>query len=76
MTHGGLENASRKYSFTDVKKLIQNQQEKYHWEFLFLGANIDAIKVAGSMGINRIGRQITTAMELVQHLITGLLMKL
>lgn len=49
ITTDGLENASRKYSFTDVKKLIQNQQEKYHWEFLFLGANIDAIKVAGSM---------------------------
>ena len=53
ITTDGLENASRKYSFTDVKKLIQNQQEKYHWEFLFLGANIDAIEVAGNMGIKR-----------------------
>lgn len=53
ITTDGLENASRKYSFTDVKKLIQSQQEKYHWEFLFLGANIDAIKVAGSMGIKQ-----------------------
>ena len=53
ITTDGLENASRKYSFTDLKKLIQNQQEKYHWEFLFLGANMDAIKVAGSMGIKQ-----------------------
>jgi len=53
ITTDGLENASRKYSFTDVKKLIQSQQEKYHWEFLFLGANIDAIEVAGNMGIKR-----------------------
>ena len=53
ITTDGLENASRKYSFMDLKKLIQNQQEKYHWEFLFLGANMDAIKVAGSMGIKQ-----------------------
>ena len=53
ITTDGLENASRKYSFTKLKKLIREQQEKYHWEFLFLGANMDAIKVAGSMGIKQ-----------------------
>ena len=53
ITTDGLENASRHYSFTDVKKLIKRQQEKYNWEFLFLGANIDAIEVAGNMGISR-----------------------
>lgn len=53
ITTDGLENASRKYSFSKLKKLIREQQEKYHWEFLFLGANIDAIKVAGSMGIKQ-----------------------
>lgn len=53
ITTDGLENASRYYSFTDVKKLIKRQQEKYNWEFLFLGANIDAIEVAGNMGISR-----------------------
>ncbi len=53
ITTDGLENASRKYSFDDVKKMIERQQEKYNWEFIFLGANIDAIKVAGSMGICR-----------------------
>lgn len=53
ITTDGLENASRHYSFNDVKKLIKRQQEKYNWEFLFLGANIDAIEVAGNMGISR-----------------------
>lgn len=53
ITTDGLENASRHYSFKDVKKLIKGQQEKYNWEFLFLGANIDAIEVAGNMGISR-----------------------
>lgn len=53
ITTDGLENASRHYSFKDVKKLIKRQQEKYNWEFLFLGANIDAIEVAGNMGICR-----------------------
>jgi len=53
ITTDGLENASRHYSFHDVKKMIERQREKYHWEFLFLGANIDAIEVAGLMGINR-----------------------
>lgn len=53
ITTDGLENTSRHYSFEDVKKLIKRQQEKYHWEFLFLGANMDAIEVAGNMGISR-----------------------
>ena len=53
ITTDGLENASRHYSFKDVKKLIKRQQEKYNWEYLFLGANIDAIEVAGNMGISR-----------------------
>lgn len=51
ITTDGLENASRRYSVSQVKKMIERQKEKYNWEFLFLGANIDAIKVAGSMGI-------------------------
>jgi len=53
ITTDGLENASRHYSFKDVKKLIKRQQEKYNWEFIFLGANIDAIEVAGNMGISK-----------------------
>ncbi len=53
ITTDGLENASKKYSFKDVKKMIERQKKKYNWEFLFLGANIDAVKVAGNMGISR-----------------------
>ncbi len=53
ITTDGLENASKNYSFKDVKKMIERQKEKYNWEFLFLGANIDAIEVAGNMGISR-----------------------
>ncbi len=53
ITTDGLENASRRYSFRDVKHMIERQKNRYNWEFLFLGANIDAIKVAGQMGISR-----------------------
>ena len=52
ITTDGLENASRHYSFKDVKKLIKRQQEKYNWEFLFLGANIDAVQTSGKFGIS------------------------
>ena len=38
-----MENASHKYSFDKVKKMVKKEKEKYGWEFLFLGANIDAI---------------------------------
>ena len=51
ITTDGLENASRQYTIDKVKQLIERQKEKYHWEFLFLGANIDAVEVAGKMGI-------------------------
>lgn len=49
----GLENSSREYSYSKIKKLISIEQEKYGWEFLFLGANIDAAKVANDVGIRR-----------------------
>ena len=49
----GMENASTKYSYTKVKNMIKKQQEKYSWEFIFLGANIDAIKVADRIGIHK-----------------------
>lgn len=48
----GMENASSKFSAAEVKRLIERQKEKYGWEFLFIGANIDAIKTAESFGIN------------------------
>ena len=51
ITTDGIENASRRYSAQRVKAMIQRQKEKYGWEFLFLGANIDAVETAGSLGI-------------------------
>lgn len=47
----GMENSSREYSYNKIKKLIQRQKEKYGWEFIFLGANIDAVETAGRFGI-------------------------
>lgn len=52
ITTDGLENASREYSYDRVKKMVEQQKEKYGWEFLFLGANIDAIETAGRFGIS------------------------
>ncbi|MEH7332333.1 vWA domain-containing protein [Neobacillus drentensis] len=52
ITTDGMENASREYTYKKVKELIQHQQEKYNWEFIFLGANIDAEKEADSLGID------------------------
>ena len=49
----GMENASKEYTVNAVKKLISEQKEKENWEFLFLGANIDAIKTAESFGIEK-----------------------
>ena len=52
ITSDGMENASRRYSAQRVKEMIQRQKEKYGWEFLFLGANIDAAKEAARFGIS------------------------
>lgn len=51
ITNDGMENASRHYTAPQVKAMIQRQKEKYGWEFLFLGANIDAVETAGRLGI-------------------------
>lgn len=48
----GAENASRRYSSMQVKEMIRRQKEKYGWEFIFLGANIDAVETAGRFGID------------------------
>ena len=47
----GLENASRRYGKEEVRAMVKRQQERYGWEFLFLGANMDAITAAGNIGI-------------------------
>ena len=48
----GMENASREYRADQIKKLIEERKEKNNWEFLFLGANIDAIGAAKDIGID------------------------
>ena len=51
ITTDGMENASRKYGYDRVREMIHRQQERYGWEFLFLGANIDAAREAARFGI-------------------------
>jgi len=53
ITTDGMENASREYSYDKVKTLIERQKTKYGWEFIFLGANIDAVEAANRFGIDR-----------------------
>ena len=53
ITTDGMENASRLYSYDKVRRMIERQKKQYHWEFLFLGANIDAVSVAGRFGIDK-----------------------
>ena len=51
ITTDGMENASHRYSSDEVKKMIERQKNKYGWEFLFIGANIDAVDTAKHFGI-------------------------
>ena len=51
ITTDGMENASREYSYEKVRKMIEHEKEKYGWEFIFLGANIDAAQEAARFGI-------------------------
>ena len=51
ITTDGMENASRRYDYREVKAMIEQMREKYGWEFLFLGANIDAAREAARFGI-------------------------
>ncbi|MCL2099221.1 MAG: VWA domain-containing protein [Oscillospiraceae bacterium] len=48
----GEENASREFNAENLKAKIEHQKEKYNWEFIFLGANIDAVETARHFGIN------------------------
>ncbi len=52
ITTDGMENASHRYSSDEVKHMVNRQKEKYGWEFLFLGANIDAVETAARFGIS------------------------
>lgn len=52
ITTDGMENASREYSSAKIKQMIEFQKEKYQWEFIFLGANMDALNTAKDFGIS------------------------
>lgn len=52
ITTDGMENASRRYRYDEVKRMIERQKTKYGWEFIFLGANIDAAREADRLGID------------------------
>ncbi len=53
ITTDGMENASRNYSYSKVKKMIEHEQKKYGWEFIFIGANIDSYAEAQKFGIRK-----------------------
>ena len=53
ITTDGQENASYRFTSEQVKKMIERQKEKYGWEFLFIGANIDAVETAANYGISK-----------------------
>lgn len=52
ITTDGMENSSVIFDYRRVKRMIERQQKKYGWEFIFLGANMDAVGVAGRIGIS------------------------
>ena len=52
ITTDGMENSSRRYNYEKVKLMVERQKKEFGWEFLFLGANMDAIEVAGRFGIH------------------------
>ena len=74
----GYENSSREWNADAVKKLVTEQQEHYGWEFIFLGANLDALNVARGMGIaagsamayTASGAQVTNTMRSVGEYVT------
>ena len=53
ITTDGMENASRRFTSDEVKRMIERQKETHGWEFLFIGANIDAVETGARFGIDR-----------------------
>ena len=53
ITTDGMENASREFDYSKIKAMIEHRKSKYNWEFIFLGANIDAVEVANRFGVPR-----------------------
>lgn len=52
ITTDGMENSSRIYNYEKIKRMIEDKKKEFGWEFIFLGANIDAVKAAKSIGIS------------------------
>lgn len=52
ITTDGMENASREFTSNKIKAMVEKQKEKFGWEFIFLGANIDAVTTAAQFGID------------------------
>ncbi|WP_409252925.1 vWA domain-containing protein [Bacillus sp. SCS-153A] len=52
ITTDGWENASREFTYEKIKEMIKHQQEKYSWEFIFMGANIDVAQEADNLGVS------------------------
>ena len=53
ITTDGMENASRKFDYNKIKSMVERQKSRYGWEFIFLGANIDAADMANRFGVDR-----------------------
>lgn len=53
ITTDGMENASKKYTYDKIKKMVEKKKKKLGWEFIFMGANIDAVSVAGRFGVDK-----------------------
>jgi uncharacterized protein YegL len=53
ITTDGMENASHEYTYEKIKGMVERQKERYGWEFIFLGANIDAVSTAAKFGISK-----------------------
>ena len=49
----GLENSSKRYTYATIKQMVERQKEKYGWEFIFIGANMDVIQEANKFGIDQ-----------------------
>ncbi|MBS4197367.1 vWA domain-containing protein [Lederbergia citri] len=52
ITTDGMENSSQEFTYQKIKEMIKHQEENHHWEFLFIGANIDVAKEADHIGVN------------------------
>lgn len=69
----GNENSSARYSFNDVKSRIEHQQSKYSWEFMYLGADLNSMKEAQSLGFNpSYSKQYTASSEGTQSVYSAL----